>query len=48
MTVADKLCGLVDITLRQGIDIPATRYPVVKMAEYQFWVNFQRTATRTP
>ena len=29
-TVADKLCELGDIALRQGIDIPAARYPVVE------------------
>jgi 7-keto-8-aminopelargonate synthetase-like enzyme len=45
MTVADKLCEFADITLRQGIDIPATRHPVVEVAEYPFRVNFQRTAT---
>lgn len=44
-TVADKLCELADTSLRQGIDIPANRHPVVEAAEYQFWVNFHRTAT---
>lgn len=44
-TVADKLCELADISLRQGIDIPANRHPAVEAAEYQFWVNFHRTAT---
>jgi hypothetical protein len=33
-TVADKLCELGDIALRQGIDIPAARHSVGEAAEY--------------
>jgi hypothetical protein len=33
-TVADKLCELGDIALRQGIDIPAAHHPVGEAAEY--------------